>query len=537
MSEIQGGFKMKLYKQVIFSAMLAAIALAFIGCENDPTDANIVNFPAIQAPSVTATTIQDGVKLEWSPVVDAQGYYNIYRREAGGADVQVSSNSNIGVNPVNGKYFFRDLRKDATYSIKAGTKYTYTVVALSSYPQSSKTAVEVTTGTFLEKGAELDPPEAVTLELLPELNEIKVTVTPADTHGDLVESYTVELYRNGTYINSSSVTIRYPQTIGTYRWTSQSEGEYTARTRTAVTSDLSQNSFYTASKEIASEPQSFESSSLFGTNFSFGSSGYDGVPGAAASTLANYVAALTLQGLKKDVTYSFERAPVDKLGSITSDYVAVILSKDLGTDTAIVDADFNSLRPDLLGNPGSNSLYLYDRKLPAKAGSYRYRVKAEKGTGASAVTQYEEGGSVTVDPAEYAARIITLAVTKDTVVNNVQPYTVTPSITYNNLLPTGAKLVIYWVKSDSSNSYQDGRYDNKIEFTKAELEATTVTAKTINVPTTGDVAYTTYYVYAQAWLEFTDGTKKNISYSWSGVDRVGSYGSYPNYTYYAKFNY
>ncbi|MDR0556796.1 MAG: hypothetical protein LBG43_02850 [Treponema sp.] len=45
-----------------------------------------------------------------------------------------------------------------------------------------------------------------------------------------------------------------------------------------------------------------------------------------------------------------------------------------------------------------------------------------------------------------------------------------------------------------SSSYRYGKYSNAIEFNKAELEAATVAAKSIDVPDAG----TGSYVYAQA---------------------------------------
>ncbi|MDR1074517.1 MAG: hypothetical protein LBL45_12760 [Treponema sp.] len=523
---------MKMFYKLVFVALLAA-TLALAGCDNDLNAT--VNFPAIKAPDVTATAITDGVKLEWSTDIDAEGY-TVFRREGNGEDISIAysgQNGGIHTDPSTGKYYVRDLQNLSLSSVKAGATYTYTVKAapVSFHKESAQKEVTVTTGTpFLARGAELDPPTAVAIELLPESNIIKVTVTPG-AHGDVADGYWVSINRDGNYLGGAW--IDYLQTTGSeYEWplNQQSSGTYTAWAQTGGNDGF--NPFYTASKRISAE-EKFES--LFGTNFSLNPQVNDTVvgEGANASTAIYYSASIPLNNnLKPGVTYSVERAPANKQRYATGDYAAVTLSKP--ADNGYTAATPGDLTTDHLGNL---KVSLSDRTLPATAGYYVYRVKAVKGD----ATQYKskDGYFLSVDPQEIVAQTIRISVgTKDTATAGVTNYAVTPSIYYKNILPSDGKLVIYWVKGDYT-SYQSGKYSNKIEFTKAELEAATVTSKTISVPdtATGDLTY--YSVYAQAYVEFADGVRNNIStWNGNGVSNT-SYYQDPNYNSirYAQFTY
>ncbi|MDR1219015.1 MAG: hypothetical protein LBK73_05330 [Treponema sp.] len=524
---------MKMFYKLVFVALLAA-TLALAGCDNDLNAT--VNFPAIKAPDVTATAITDGVKLEWSTDIDAEGY-TVFRREGNGEDISIAysgQNGGIHTDPSTGKYYVRDLQNLSLSSVKAGVTYTYTVKAapVSFHKESAQKEVTVTTGTpFLARGAELDPPAAVAIELLPESNIIKVTVTPG-AHGDVADGYWVSIRRDDSYMGGAW--IDYLQTTGEYAWplTQQSSGTYTAWAQTGGNDDF--NPFYTASKLISAE-EKFES--LFGTNFSLNLQVDDPVvgEGANASTAIYYSASISLNNLKPGVAYSVERAPANKQRYATGDYAAVTLSKP--ADNGYIAATAGDLTTDHLGNL---KVSLYDRTLPAETGYYVYRVKAVKGD----ATQYKskDGYFLSVDPQEIAAQTIRISVgAKNTATAGVTNYAVTPSIYYKNILPSDGKLVIYWVKGNSyDNSYQSGKYNDKIEFTKAELEAATVTPKTISVPDAATSDLTYYSVYAQAYVEFADGVRKNIS-NWNyggGLSNTNSYtDSNNNYIRYAQFVY
>jgi hypothetical protein len=473
-------------------------------------DANVVGVPTIEAPKVTAAAIQDGVKLEWNAVIDTTNY-TIFRREtAGGADVQVSPSggSSYSTDPATGKYVWRDLQKESPDSVKANTKYTYTVVAkANSFKNDARTAVEVTTGaTFLAKGTKLEPPQAVTLELLPESNTIKVIVTPG-AHGDVVASYSVTIYKDGAY--SSSATITYPQTTGTAQWNpnSQSDGKYTAK----VTTYPQSSNFYLASDPKESAAVRFES--LFGPSssiYAYSPSVVIGT-GAASTTALAYSASINISGLKPGVTYSVERAPVTASGTV-GEYAPVVLSKSSSTGADYVDATAADLTPDPLGSLGTTGFY--DRTLPLLAGSYQYRLKAVKDT----APQYKEAGGpvVTIDPMDDVS-INSINVTKTADADSAT-YAVTPSINRKGLLPSDGKLVIYWIKgTSSSDKYNAGQ---KIEFSKDELEAAVVEAKSIDVPDSA-----AGYVFARAQLEFADSSKnESVSTSWTG-DVISLYDS------------
>jgi hypothetical protein len=55
-------------------------------------------------------------------------------------------------------------------------------------------------------------------------------------------------------------------------------------------------------------------------------------------------------------------------------------------------------------------------------------------------------------------------------------------------LQDGDKLVIYAVKG-ATDSYRSDPYTKAAEFSKAELEAATVTPKSFDLPNDGDAAY------------------------------------------------
>jgi hypothetical protein len=223
------------------------------------------------------------------------------------------------------------------------------------------------------------------------------------------------------------------------------------------------------------------------------------------------------------------------------DYAAVTLSKYPGSDTPL---DAGDLTPDFLGNLPVSTVY--DRTLPATDGAkYSYRVKAVKGTD----TQYKTASSQpTVNAKTYIRGSISVAakggVTPAPAAVGNTTYAITPEITYKDALQTGDKLVLYWVRGDYE-IYRNGPYleTNKVEFTKAQLEAGT--AQTLTVPANTN---TGEYLYVQAYLVFADGTRQNVqqyaSFSWNysswsytgGIAELDSYGS-STQVYYAKLDY
>jgi hypothetical protein len=268
--------------------------------------------------------------------------------------------------------------------------------------------------------------------------------------------------------------------------------------------------------------------------------------GDTASTITGYVAQISLSSIAKPgVTYSVERASVDSLGVVDTDtYVAITLSKDSGTDTPLADG---ALTPDILGNLPLS--YVYDRTIPLTDGAkYSYRVKAVKG----ADTQYKTASSqATVNVKTYIQGNIFVASKTVSASNSI--YAITPSLTYKGALQTGDKLVLYWLTSNNSSAYQTGPYleANKVEFTKDNLEAASIVAKNITIPT----ASLESYVFVQAYLVYADGTTQNVSqyssynlsFSWEnanaygytgGISSVSGYSSSSGtYLYYAKLDY
>jgi hypothetical protein len=97
-------------------------------------------------------------------------------------------------------------------------------------------------------------------------------------------------------------------------------------------------------------------------------------------------------------------------------------------------------------------------------------------------------------------------------------YSVTPSFGYKGILGAADKLVVYYMTGSSPSQ---GPYAAALSFTKAELEAATVTPKTLTI-FKATSAYNSAYV--QAWLEFADGTKENVSSIYGdGVTSDSSY--------------
>jgi hypothetical protein len=300
------------------------------------------------------------------------------------------------------------------------------------------------------------------------------------------------------YLNDSSVTNTYTslgETKASFNWTSQTEGEYTARVTAYIpgSSPYFKNSDYAASAK-----QKYEA--LFDS-----SSGYPYASGPQPITTNGTLTGFSVQisfnnSAKPSVTYAVERTPVDAAGNAgTYAAVSTLYASATGT-TALTAAD---LTADVLGLLKYSSVY--DKSLPATAGKYKYRVKATKGT----VTQTKEiSSTVTVDPRNYTyVSSISIGAATGT---NPKTYAVTPSVSYKDALQTGDKLVIYYAKG-AYGVYQTGPYTKGIEFSKDELEA--ATAKELKIPKIAS----DNYAYMKAYLEFADGSCELVSgYSISG---------------------
>ncbi|MDR2194729.1 MAG: hypothetical protein LBP19_09770 [Treponema sp.] len=526
--------KKNLFYKVVFGMALAA-SLVLAGCGEEAS----VDFPALDAPDVAATAIKGGVKLQWKAVIGADGY-EIFRREGSGIDKPVGTLIPLSgpIDPATGKYVWRDLENLSETSVKPSTAYTYTVVAKSDdAKQEARKSVAVTTTAFLGAKAKLAAPADVTLAADTASNVLTVTVTPG-ADGDVIAAYMVELKKDGQTLpgGGSPGYLSYPQTSWQYSYdpATLASGRYTA-----VVSTYADNSYYDTGDAIkVSNALQFES--LFGPNASISASSVSSVFGtdALASTVVNYSAPVALSGLIPDVTYTIERATADETtGTATSDrYVAVTLSKyDASAPSGY--ADVTSITTDALGNTGIPNLY--DRRLPVTGGTFFYRIKAVKGD----TTQYKyisESFLLTINPKTKAVQSISSisVAAKNTETEGKAIYAVTPSITYKGILPANSKLVIYWLKSGSISDYQYGKYASKIEFTKDNLEAATIAAKNIEVAV--EAGDSSHYVYAQAYLEFEDGTRTTLN-SWNGssagVDDTDDYYLGSTQIYYAELDY
>jgi hypothetical protein len=353
--------------------------------------------------------------------------------------------------------------------------------------------------------------------------EAKVTWNAVDP---LVNLYHIELYHNQRgeifeegIVYGTSVSLELP------RWLYDNnliEGTYTARVSAAWVDE-----YYAPSNPVTSAGVTYES--LFAENPRFGylSSIVDNT-----NTISGYAVAINLTRIgKPGVTYKVERAAVDALGN-TGPYTTVTLSKKQDADEAV------NLTSDILGNMIST---VYDRTLPPSAGSYKYQIKATKGTD----SQTREINSFSINPREFIRGKISVDAKTTNGSNSV--FKVTPSLDYKNALQTDDKLVLYYVSSNTDGDiFQNGPYTTakSIIFTKTELEANPIVGKNITVPAADS------YVYVQAYLEYADGRKKNIGndgpYFWNyneydysytgGIESINSYGEYNSYIYYVKLN-
>jgi hypothetical protein len=507
-------------------AFLLAFALIFTACETSTLEVEgTVGISGQEAPAVTAAVVKGGVLLEWNPIMDAN--YTVWRKEsAGGADAiqladYISSNSQ---DPKTGKFRYVDLVGDDN-ELKPNIEYTYTVTASGTSKTTARGEARATPADIPAKGAKLAPVSGVTLVL--DQDAEKATVSWTEPAGAVPSRYSISVYRDGSSVNSTSVS--FGETSATLNWTSynQTDGEYAAYVQAVDLYSSGGSSYFKESDFAVSAGQKFEA--LFGG----GGGPYASIQSPITDTNSNitgFAAYISFGGAKPGVTYTVDRAPADAAGNAGT-YAAVSVYKNTADTTALTAAD---LTADVLGNLPNSTVY--DKSLPAAAGKYKYRIKAVKGT----VTQTKEiHSAVTVDPRSYAGSLsISLgAATAGAGTPPPQTYAVTPGLAYKGALQAGDRLVIYYVKGSSSNLYETGPYIQGIEFSKAELEAAAVVAKDLVIPKTdGDS-----YAYAQAYIVFADGrAPRNLSSaSGGGVSSTGSYqanGGYDN-IYYAALDY
>ncbi|MDR2053785.1 MAG: hypothetical protein LBP80_10255 [Treponema sp.] len=501
-------------------AVLLAFVVVFAACET-PTQQveGTVNLPALEAPVVTAAAVKGGVHLEWSPILDASSY-TVWRKAGAAGAIELNSGFPFQ-DPETGKWHYLDLVSDNN-PLKAGTEYTYTVIAQArsstiTNSRSAEAAVTPAAADIPAKGAKLAAVSGVTLKLDPDAEEATVSwiIPPGEVPA---QRYSVQLYRDGSYVGNDSV--GFGETDSTVYWgsSSQNEGEYTAR----VTA-TDPNSYFTASDPAVSAAEKYEA--LFGA--------YDSVSASSSAAgiitdgaLTNFYASISLSSItvKPGVTYTVERAPLNAGVAKDADYVPVtLLSKTGPTATALAGGD---LTVDILGNLPLTTVY--DRTLPITPGEYKYRIKAAK----SGITRTKEASSpTTVDPRQAISAPPSLVFAAPTG-TTTKTYKVTPSaaVTPKGALQAGDKVVVYYIKGDASGDlYETGPYAAKIEFTKDELEAAAL-GKDLDIPKAdGDTA-----AYVQAYLVAADGTRVTaigIS-TGGGVTGSGNYYNPSNVTYY-----
>jgi hypothetical protein len=502
-------------------AVLLAFVLIFTACEIPLMEVEgTVGLSTQEAPVVTATAVKGGILLEWNPILDASSYV-VWRKADGAEALQLSGNPLQ--DEETGKYRYLDLVSD-TNALDANTEYTYTVTASGSAKTTAKTEVKATPTDIPAKGMKLDPVTGVTLTLDPDTETISVSWTPAAGAGAvLVKQYSISIYMDDTSTNLSA-NVSSGKTKASIAWSSssQTEGEYAAQVTANAYSTYFKNSDGAVSAARKHEH-------LFG-------SGNPSVSGPMAiidesKTLKGFYATITLNGIAKpEVTYSVERAPVNEAGNAGT-YAAVgALYTSAASDAAVLTAA--NLTADVLGNLKYSTVY--DKSLPAASGKYKYRVKAVKGD----VTQTKEiSSSVTVDPhSQLSGSSISITVVTTDSTTGAKTYAVTPSLTPKGALQTGDKLVIYYVKSASSDDvYKTGPYTQGVEFSKDGLEAASVTENLVIPKATDDA-----YAYVQAYFVFADGSRQNVTQYISetgGVSNVSNYSVDSDQIYYATLNY
>ena len=499
-------------------AAVLATGLVLAGCANPMQEIEgtvNANSPAIDNPSVTAEAVTGGVKLSWPPIVEA-GSYQVWRKGGAVADaIQLGYSSQDGST---GKFVYLDQVSDDN-PLTAATEYTYTVIAVatSSTRDNGKWSGSVTTTTIPQRGTKVAKPSAVAFSISDD--SVDVTITPG-TDGPAPDGYWVELHLKGANGNWNYVSGEaFSGTIGEINLPSSlPDADYAVWAK-----GWANGSYYEDSDVVKSAPQTYEVLLSGGYPPVYISSAITtNTAGERLGTITGFEAYIDLGSIvfKSGVTYSVERAPVDADGLIGA-YATVQLKQWNSTSGNYEDINFANFLPDFLGHPAASPSG-YDRSLSAAAGTYQYRIKAVKGD-ATAYGTDDYDSRVTVNPRQEIRG--TIEVTPSSISGADRTYQVKPYITvvgYKNALQTGDKLVVYWISSPSSDGYQTGPWvaAQKLEFTKADLEADTVTGKTLTIPYTAG-----NYVFAQAYLEYADGTRGDVRIGYNGNFTWSYYGS------------
>jgi hypothetical protein len=484
------------------SALLLTLALIFTACDTSATEVEgTVGISNQDTPEVTEPVelVPGGVLLEWKPILDATDY-TVWRKESGEDAPEAIRLGTPSQDTKTGKYRYVDLVSDDNV-LKPNIEYTYTVIAEGTTKTAAKKEVKVTTGAIPAKGTmQLTPVSDVTLVLDQEAE--KIIVSWKEPKASL--GYNITVYRDTSQVGGPNVS--FGTTSASIDWSvsNQTSGKYVAQ---VVAKDNRSIPYFKDSNIAASTGQQFEA--LFG-----GGSGSS--PSASRSsaivnnsnTITGFSAAISFGSVKPEVVYTVERADVDAAGNAGT-YGKRDVYSDPSATTILNDVDLTGRA---LGMPT-----VYDKGLEFGK-TYKYRIKATKGTGATAKTQTREiSGFVTGEPRDFAYSSISIGAPTGT---NPKTYNVSPTLFYKGALQTGDKLVIYYVKGNSSYGYElyrYGTYTKGIEFTKAELEA--AASKDLDIPQeTGDNV-----AYVQAYLEFSDGREpQNVSYSSYGGSGVTS---------------
>jgi len=201
-----------------------------------------------------------------------------------------------------------------------------------------------------------------------------------------------------------------------------------------------------------------------------------------------------------------------------------LYSSSTGTDSSVISV--TSVTTDIFSNP-SRIIQLYDR-LPVTETNYLYRLKATKGS----QTEYKVSDDPIYINYSDLLEVATIELRKWS--STSTRFTVATGINYRNLLKEGDKVVVYYIKERGIDSYKTGIFstDKSVTFTKADLdkaeevglvEKDLITGLSLDNDGTDE---TKYWIYAQAWLEFANGKKKQVANSeWNPITGGAIYGS------------
>jgi hypothetical protein len=487
---------------LVFTLILAGCSDGYKGV--DVQDVLVIN--KFSDPVVTTKLITGGVLLSWAPITEAQGY-EVWRSGGGQA---AAINLGCDVNK-DGIYECWDI-VSLTNKLAANTQYTYTVYAvpLSGASDIGKWEGKVTTGAFPEQGSEPAVP-TVDFALDYSAKIFTITVTPP-TSGIIPNAYWISLSKGvssvGKWIRQDpSAPVVWTQIAdeygdyeaqNAYEILNSPSGEYTVYVAAQINNPYYKEATLNIYKTV--DPL-FDG--YFFANY-YDSFDYTPATVTAKSAVTGLYVQLYLNSFtaKPGVTYTVERATVDKNGKPGAYNAITVYTRTYNNTTDNYDYAQTSLTPDVLGHIPES---VYDKGLPIKKETYKYRIKAVK----DGISDYLED-IVTTDPSDIGGlelAVSRIANTDDG--GNLTSYTFsfTPDLDYTGILQSGDKVVLYSKTSNSSNDYFTPTYtESTYSFSIAELEAKTPVAKstwTINSTTTS-------YRYVQAFLVKADGTMKSI---------------------------